>query len=131
MKLEQAQSLLNFAQQYAVENGLEISAAITDCHGELIAFFKMDKSSLQSARLAQNKAYTAARDRQPSASLGKWAQETGKDMGYWTDARFTGLGGGLPIEHQGTVIGAVGISGLSETDDEALARLAISHVFAA
>lgn len=71
----------------------------------------------------------AARERQPSGNLGKWAQETGKDMGYWTDAKFTGLGGGVPIEYQGRVVGAVGISGMSEADDEALARLAISHVF--
>lgn len=49
-------------------------------------------------------------------------------MGYWTDAKFTGLGGGVPVELNGKVIGAVGVSGMSEAEDETLAKQAISQV---
>ncbi|USD62916.1 heme-binding protein [Vibrio sp. SCSIO 43140] len=128
MTLDQAQKILNFIQAYANENNLHLAAAVTDSHGELISFFKMDNCSLQSGVLAPNKAYTAARERQPSGNLGKWAQETGKDMGYWTDAKFTGLGGGVPVELNGKVIGAVGVSGMSEAEDEALAKQAIAQI---
>lgn len=128
MNLKLARSLLNKAMQYADDNNLEVSVAVVDSHGELLAFFRKDGCSLQAGLLAQNKAYTTARDRQPSGNLGKWAQETGKDMGYWTDSKITGLAGGMPIYQNEQVIGAIGVSGLSEQDDEALATYAISNV---
>jgi glc operon protein GlcG len=49
-------------------------------------------------------------------------------MGYWTDAKFTGLGGGLPITLQDKHIGAIGISGLSESEDEQVAYNAINKL---
>ncbi|CAH6828383.1 hypothetical protein VCHA43P273_150037 [Vibrio chagasii] len=39
-----------------------------------------------------------------------------------------GFKGGVPIKYQGQVIGAIGISGLSEDDDEALAENVIRLV---
>ena len=82
---------------------------------------RMDSVSLQAGVLAQNKAYTSARDRQPSGNLGAWARETGKTLAYWTDPKITGFKGGLPIERDGVVVGGIGISGLSEEEDETLA----------
>jgi glc operon protein GlcG len=89
----------------------------------------MDNVSVQAGLLAQNKAYTSARDKQPSGNLGAWAKETGKDLNYWTDPKITGFKGGVPVELKGQVIGAIGISGLSEDDDEALAEKVIQLVF--
>ena len=66
--------------------------------------------------------YTAARERQPSGNLGVWAKDTGKDMGYWTDSKITGIAGGLPIIIDGKVVGGIGISGLAESDDEQIAK---------
>ncbi|WP_147094832.1 heme-binding protein, partial [Vibrio superstes] len=54
-------------------------------------------------------------------------RETGKQLSYWTDPKITGFMGGLPIEKDGAVIGGVGISGLSESDDEALAKQVLSQ----
>jgi glc operon protein GlcG len=126
MKYEQAQQFINNAISIAQSNNQHIAIAITDDHGELVAFARMSGASLHAGVLAQNKAYTSARDRQPTANLAAWAQETGKDMGYWSDARFTGIQGGLPIEKNGQIIGAIGVSGLSEEDDASLAQHAIS-----
>ncbi|TCI04598.1 heme-binding protein [Corallincola luteus] len=120
-----AQTLLNKALELATAKGVVIAAAIVDAHGELVSFARMDGVAFHAAVLAQNKAYTSARDRQPSANLAQWAQETGKDMGYWSDARFTGIGGGVPIYVDGQVVGAIGISGMSEQDDAALGQAAI------
>jgi len=120
LSLQQAQQLLAAALEIAVNETLTIAVALVDAHGELVAFGRMDEVSPQAAVLAQNKAYTAARDRQPSGNLGAWARETGKDMGYWTDGKITGIAGGLPVFKDGKVIGGLGISGLSESEDEAL-----------
>lgn len=122
------QQLVEKAVDIAGNNDQAIAVSVCDTHGELLAFLRMTNVSVQAGLLAQNKAYTSARDRQPSGNLGAWARETGKDLSYWTDSRITGFKGGVPIEHQGLVIGAIGISGLSEDDDEALAENVIRLV---
>ncbi len=128
MKLTTAQALLSKVQLEAIGNQQTVAAAIVDAHGDLVAFMKMDGCSPQTALLAQNKAYTSARDRQPSGNLGQWARETSKDLSYWTDPRITGFKGGMPIEINHQVIGAIGISGLSEDEDEQLAVLALESI---
>jgi glc operon protein GlcG len=122
------QQLVYSALDIAGHNNQSIAASVCDTHGELLAFSRMDNVSVQAGLLAQNKAYTSARDRQPSGNLGAWARETGKDLSYWTDSKITGFKGGVPIKYQGQVIGAIGISGLSEDDDEALAENVIRLV---
>ena len=79
-------------------------------------------ASLHSGELARNKAYTAARDRQATRDLGAWSRSSGRTLNYWSDARFTGFAGGVPIWQQGTVVAAIGISGLSEEEDHQLAE---------
>lgn len=49
-------------------------------------------------------------------------------MGYWTDKKFTSLGGGIQLNVDGQHIGAVGVSGLSEQQDELLAPKAVADL---
>jgi len=128
MGILQASRMIKYAIEQAELNQQEIAVAVTDSHGELVAFYRMDGVSVQAGLLAQNKAYTSARDRQPSGDLGKWARETGKQLSYWTDPKITGFMGGLPIVSNDVVIGAIGISGLSEEEDESLAQKVLSSL---
>ena len=123
------QALINQAIGQAESAGQFIAVSVCDTHGELLGFMRMDSVSLQAGVLAQNKAYTSARDRQPSGNLGAWARETGKTLAYWTDPKITGFKGGLPIEQNGVVVGGIGISGLSEEEDETLAIEVLNAVF--
>ncbi|WP_261837224.1 GlcG/HbpS family heme-binding protein [Vibrio ishigakensis] len=125
LDLKLTQGLISTALELAESKKAAIAVAVTDTHGELLGFVRMDGVSVQAGLLAQNKAYTSARDRQPSGNLGKWARETGKQLSYWTDPKITGFMGGMPIEQDGVVIGAIGISGMSEEDDEALATVVL------
>jgi len=125
MNFKDAQTYLNNAIKIAEDREKHIAVAIVDSHGELLAFARMDDASLHAGVLAQNKAYTSARDRQPTASLAAWAKATSKGMGYWADTRFTGIQGGIPISENNRVSGAIGISGLSEEEDADIAELAI------
>lgn len=103
-----------------------IAVAICDGHGDLLFFMRMPSVSLHSGVLAQNKAYTAARDRQATQALGEWSRESGRMLSYWSDPRFTGFAGGVPLWLQGQVVAAVGISGLSEAQDHELSSEIIS-----
>jgi glc operon protein GlcG len=125
INFEDAHAVKHQALTLAEKKGIAIAVAVVDAHGELVSFSRMNNVAFHASVLAQNKAYTAARDRQPTANLAKWAQETGKDMGYWSDSRFTGIAGGIPIIQDDVVVGAIGVSGLSEEDDALLAQAAL------
>jgi len=98
--------------------------AVTDAYGDLIAFARMDGAPPASIRIAQNKAWTAARDRKPTKEIGDKIRdpERGFDIAFYGDSRFVGWGGGVPIWKNGAVVGAIGVSGLSSTEDIALAN---------
>lgn len=91
--------------------------AVVDNHGELLAFARTDGCPLPSITIAQNKAYTAARQRKPSAEVGQASRNEGFPMSNFGELRYVTWGGGLPVVHEGEVIGAVGVSGLPEQED--------------
>lgn len=99
------------------------AVAVSDEHGELIALLRTDGCPLPSINNAINKAFVAAREGAPSGVVGQRARAENWAMTNFGDLRYTGWGGGVPIRYNGEVIGAVGVSGLSEAEDEALAEL--------
>jgi glc operon protein GlcG len=48
---------------------------------------------------------------------------TGFDIGYFGDPRYVGWGGGVPVVIDGTLVGAVAVSGAPEAVDMELAAL--------
>lgn len=107
--------------------------AVADDHGELIALMRMDGAPLPSILNATNKAWTAARERKPSYDIGRAARhiETGFDIAYFGDRRYIGWGGGAPILIDGTLFGAVGVSGAPESVDMQMAALGVSAIVGA
>jgi glc operon protein GlcG len=99
--------------------------AVVDAHGELLAFLRMDGAQVGSIGLSLNKAYTAARLRRTSRALGERLAK-GIDLAYYGDPRYTGFGGGVPVIVDGATIGAVGVSALSDEEDEALANIGVA-----
>jgi glc operon protein GlcG len=94
--------------------------AVTDSHGELIAFLKMDGCRLPPVQIALNKAFTAARQGRPSAALGESSRKAAFPITNFGDLRYTGFAGGVPVLVDGEVVGAIGISGLNEKDEAEL-----------
>ena len=111
----------------AVERERKTAAiAIVDAHGELVAFARLDGTLLSSGPLAANKAYTAARLNRPSRVLGETLRARGADVAFYGDPRYVGFGGGMPVVRDGVVVGGVGVSGLTDAEDEALAGLGVT-----
>jgi glc operon protein GlcG len=106
------------------------AVAIADSHGDLIYFARMDGAPVSSIQIAINKAWTAARERKPTKEIGEKVRhpEKGHDISYYSDPKYVGWGGGLPIWKNGEVIGAVGVSGLSSIEDIALATLGVESI---
>ncbi len=97
--------------------------AVADVHGELLAFLRTDGCPLPSITIAINKAYTAARERKESAAVGQASHAEGFPMTNYGELRYVTWGGGVPLLYNGKVVGAVGVSGLPESEDMVLARL--------
>lgn len=102
--------------------------AVVDAHGELIAFLRTDGCRLPSLKIAINKAYTAARERVESKSVGEASRKQEFPMTNFGELRYVTWGGGVPIMYDGQVVGAVGVSGLPEQEDMELARMGAGTV---
>jgi len=117
-----------------VEKALQMKkavvVAIADAHGDLICFARMDGAPVSSIRVAMNKAWTAARERKSTKEIGEKVKhpEKGHDIAYYGDPNYVGWGGGIPVRKNSEVIGAVSVSGLSSTEDIALAELGVELI---
>jgi glc operon protein GlcG len=129
----EAQAAIAAIQSELARRGKVAVIAVADDHGELVALLRLDGAALPSTTIAQNKAYTAARDGKPTAQLGKRArdQEHGFDIADYGDPRFVGWGGGVPVVVGGAVVGAVAVSGLTSDEDAELAALGVVAAIAA
>jgi glc operon protein GlcG len=130
IEYSEARQVIDLIVEKALQMKKAAVIAIADSHGELIAFARMDGAPISSIRIAANKAWTAARERKPTKEIGEKVRhpEKGHDIAYYGDHRFVGWGGGLPIWKNGEVVGAIGVSGLSSTEDIELATLGLEWV---
>ena len=118
-----AQLVLSAVYAELERNGGGAAVAVVDHHGELVSFIRTDECPLPSINNAVNKAYTAARERKPSRDIGEAARDEQFPITNFGDLRYTGWGGGVPLVVGDEVVGAIGVSGLPEADDIALAEL--------
>lgn len=127
---QEAKRIVDVIVQKALEQQKAAVVAVSDAHGELVAFARMDGAPLSSIRVAANKAWTAARERKPTKEIGEKIRhpEKGFDIAFYGDRKFVGWGGGIPIWRDGQVIGAIGVSGLSSVEDIALATLGLELI---
>jgi glc operon protein GlcG len=125
-----ARKMIDLVVDKAAQMEKSVVVAVTDPHGELVAFARMDGAPISSVRIAANKAWTAARERKPTKDIGEKVRhpEKGHDIAYYGDPRFVGWGGGLTIWKDGVVAGAIGVSGLSSREDIELATLALDLI---
>ncbi|MCG7985236.1 MAG: heme-binding protein [Candidatus Thiodiazotropha lotti] len=117
------------AVQQAEELGIKINAAVVDKGGNLLAFQRMNGAFLHSIGIAVDKAYTAAGFGFPTR---KWMDEI-RDIPQLREGivhrdRLVIFGGGLPIVSNDQVIGAIGVSGGSEEQDEICARAGLQRL---
>ena len=125
---EAAAAAVAAAARHAEAAGLAVNIAVADAGGNLAAFLRMPGAFLHSIDIAIDKAYTAAGF---GLATSKWTAALENDspavrQGIPARPRMVAFGGGLPLRHEGKVIGGIGVSGASEQQDEecALAGLA-------
>ena len=123
LTLSDAEFLLDHAHQYAIQNSFNVSIALVDETGNLLAMKRMDGAAPMTANLAIEKARCSAMSRRPSKLFEDIIK--GGQMGFLTMESFSGmLEGGEPILYQGQLVGAMGVSGVKSFEDAEIAQVA-------
>ena len=120
---EDVRRLMQAARSKAEETGLEVSIAIVDAAGVLLALERLDGARLHTPEVAPLKARTAAIARMPSRALQDQVRENPELLTF--PGRLP-IAGGMPIIHQGAVIGGVGCSGGKPEEDEIVCNAALA-----
>lgn len=127
MLCEQSQQLLTMAIAAARNADVSVNIAVCDPGGNLCAFQRMDNSPLGSVEIAQKKARSAVLFGAPTEALGQLVREQQLDSFEQTNGGLILFAGGEPVFHQGTLIGAIGISGGTAAEDKIIALAAIDQ----
>lgn len=128
LRINSVQDGIRAGLERAETMGIQISIAVVDPAGYLVAAARMDDALLLSPEIALGKAAAAALFRQSGADLSKrWQPGAPVPAAIFarTGGRFVPHQGGLPILQSGAVVGAVGVSGASSAQDEEVAQAVI------
>lgn len=122
------------AAQAALEScrkaGYQTGIAVVDRSGVLQVFLRDRYAGAHTVEVAADKAWTAASFKIPTLALAAETQ-AGKPMSGIRTAhdRVAAIGGGLPIEAGGSLVGAIGVSGAPGGEaDEACARAGLKAI---
>ncbi len=130
---ELAQKAIEAAVKKAQEQGTLMNIAIVDAGGNLKAFCRMDGAFLGSIDISIKKAISARYLNMPTTQLGEASQPGGELYGIEvTNNGMVIFGGGeLLKDKDGTIIGAIGVSGSSVANDVAVSQAGAAAVLAA
>ena len=98
-----------------------ICVAVCDPQGFLLAFARMEGAPVRSIQISQAKAYTAARMGVSTEAVLARLKKEDIEIGYFCDPLLTALPGGSVLKDEsGTVVGAIGVSGLTSAEDQVI-----------
>lgn len=127
--LATARRLAEAAVARAEAMGLRIHVHVVDHAGEPLAYLRMPGAPAPARQVSEQKACTAACYRQPTAAWKeKLAHKPFVAQGLATHRRIALIGGGLPVTHEGAVVGAIGVAGALEEQDMEIAAAALAAV---
>jgi uncharacterized protein GlcG (DUF336 family) len=122
--LEDARQVIASARQQAEAIDVAMNIAVVDEGNNLLAFERMDGAWLGSIDIAQGKAYTARAFDMPTKALAPLCQSGEPLFGLHASngGRLIIFAGGIPLERDGEVVGAIGVSGGSVEQDQLVAE---------
>jgi len=121
ISLAQAEAVIHTAVAEAKKRNWKMNLAVVDSGGNLVAFQRMDGAMLASIQIAEHKARAAATFRRPTKIF-----EDGINLMHLNYLlAFDGViasRGGIPLIEQGAIIGAIGCSGGTDSQDEVVSE---------
>jgi glc operon protein GlcG len=118
ISLAKAQAAIAAATAEAEKHEWAVNVAVVDSGANLVAFARMDGAQLGSIAVSEHKARVAAKFRRPTKVFEDGIQKN--DFKYQlTLDDIIASRGGIPLVEDGKLIGAIGCSGATGSQDEA------------
>jgi uncharacterized protein GlcG (DUF336 family) len=121
ISLEQAQAVIHAAVAEAKKRDWKMNVAVADSGGNLVAFQRMDGAMLASIQIAEHKARAAVTFRRPTKVFEDGVQLMHLNYLLAFDGIIASRGG-IPLIDQGVIIGAIGCSGGTDSQDEVVSK---------
>jgi glc operon protein GlcG len=116
---QRAETAIQAAVAEATKRGWQLNVAVVDSGANLVAFMRMDGAQIASIPIAQHKARAAVKFRRPTRIFEDAVQKS--DLKYvLTLDDIIASRGGIPLIEEGRIIGAIGCSGGTGSQDEAI-----------
>jgi uncharacterized protein GlcG (DUF336 family) len=115
--LSRAQAALQAAEAEAMRRGWPLNIAVVDSGANLVAFVRMDGAMLASIAISEHKARTAVKFRRPTKAFEEAIQKSG-NVYVTTLDDVVASRGGIPLVDEGRIVGAIGCSGGTGSQDE-------------
>jgi glc operon protein GlcG len=122
INLADAKKVADAAQAEATKRGWPMCISVVSPTGDLVYFAKMDQCQYASISISQHKARTAARYRRPTVVFERL---TGKGAFFAYLATLDDVimsRGGNPLVVGGKIIGAIGVSGGTGSQDDTISQ---------
>jgi len=114
---QRAQAAIQAAAAEASKRGWALNIAVMDSGANLVAFLRMDGAQLGSIAISEHKARAAVKYRRPTKAFEDGVQKA--DLKYlMTLDDVIASRGGIPLVENGHIIGAIGCSGGTGSQDE-------------
>jgi uncharacterized protein GlcG (DUF336 family) len=122
--LEDARRVIAAAERKAKELGRPMNIAVADGGGNLVAHVRMDEAWIGSIDISIKKAFTARAFNISTKELAKHSQSGDEFFGIdaSNEGRVMIFAGGIPLTRDDKVVGAIGVSGGSGEQDQAVAE---------
>jgi glc operon protein GlcG len=115
--LERALAAIAAAVNEARKHDWKVNVAVVDSGGNLVAFERMDGAQLASIQVSEHKAHAAVMFRRETKVFENAIQQS--NYAVVTLDGMIGSRGGIPLIEAGKLIGAIGCSGGTSSQDEA------------
>ncbi len=122
--LEKALAVVEAAVAEAQARNWKMNVAVADSGGNLVAFQRMDGAMLASIAIAEHKARAAVTFRRPTKIFEDGVQVASLNHLLAFDGIIASRGG-IPLIEQGAIIGAIGCSGGTGSQDEVVCKAAV------
>src|SRR3954464_4291951 len=121
VSLDRAQAAINAAVAESKKRGWKMNVAVVDSGANLVAFARMDGAQMGSIAIAEHKARAAIKFRRETKAFEIGLQEGNLPYLATLDDVIASRGG-IPIVENGHMIGAIGCSGGTGSQDEAVCK---------
>jgi uncharacterized protein GlcG (DUF336 family) len=126
----EAHSIIEGAIAYAKEHNVRMGVAVLDTEGNIVAAERMDGASGRNVQFAEAKAYASIMYRTTTQALSE-LYKTRPDRYFGIMNQYGPkvylVGGGVPLQVDGKLVGGVGVAGLAEFEDERAGRAGIAN----